>query len=204
MRAFLRVVASVIVLSVSEFLLPIIAVAQTSLLPSCPPSCTTRDQAKAAIDALKSEALEICDREDLQAHWSKTPCKPEDTTLEQMADKSRITNAEKVALSKGNAESRRIAKETLDIYRQYYPQLVPSIKAQREALDKVTMDFYEGRISRGEYNKRRMETFSKLKEDLAAPKVAPVALKKDGGIFVASKLMALLHWTLVSTAEHLL
>jgi clan AA aspartic protease (TIGR02281 family) len=150
-------------------LLPVIAVAQTDLLPSCPPNCTTRDQAKAAIDALKSEALEICAREDLQPHWSKTACNPEDTTLEQMADKSRITNAEKVALSKGNAESKRIFKETLNIFRRYYPQLVPSAIARRELLDKVTMDFYEGRITRGEYNKRRMETSNKLREDLAAP-----------------------------------
>jgi clan AA aspartic protease (TIGR02281 family) len=46
------------------------------------------------------------------------------------------------------------------------------------------MDFYEGRVTRGEYNKRRMDLFTNLREDLAAPKVAPVALKKDGGIFV--------------------
>ena len=165
-------------------LLPIIAFAQTNLLPSCPPNCTTRDQAKAVLDALKSEALELCAREELQPHWSKTPCNPEDTTLEQMADKSRITNVEKVALSKGNAEGKRIFKETLDIYRQYYPQVVPSVKAQRVELDKVTMDFYEGHISRGEYNKRRMEVSSKLREALAAPKIAPAALKQNGGIFV--------------------
>jgi hypothetical protein len=94
-------------------LLPIIAVAQISLLPSCPPTCTIRDQAKAAFDSLNNEVLELCAREDLQPHWSKTPCKPDDTTLEQMADKSRITNVEKVALSKANAENKRIVKKHL-------------------------------------------------------------------------------------------
>jgi clan AA aspartic protease (TIGR02281 family) len=67
---------------------------------------------------------------------------------------------------------------------QYYPQLAPSAKARREELDKVTVDFYEGRITRGEYNKRRMEISNKLREDLAAPKIPSVALKRDGGIFV--------------------
>jgi clan AA aspartic protease (TIGR02281 family) len=165
-------------------LLPIIAVAQISLLPSCPPTCTIRDQAKAAFDSLNNEVLELCAREDLQPHWSKTPCKPDDTTLEQTADKSRITNVEKVALSKANAENKRIVKKTFDILSQYYPQLAPSAKARREELDKVTVDFYEGRITRGEYNKRRMEISNKLREDLAAPKIPSVALKRDGGIFV--------------------
>jgi predicted aspartyl protease len=165
-------------------LLPVSAGAQISLLPSCPPNCTTRDQGKEALASFKSEILAVCAREDLQPHFSKSPCNPEDTTLEQMADKSRITNAEKVALSKANAEVKRIVKETFDIFRPYYPQLVASAKAQREELDKVTVDFYEGRITRGEYNKRRMEISKKLGEDFAAPKTAPVALKKDGGIFV--------------------
>ena len=142
-------------------LLPIIAVAQISL-----------DPAKAAIDSVKSEILEFCASEELRPHFSKTPCNPEDTTLEQMADKSRITNAEKVALSKARTENKRFVKETEDIFRQYYPQLAPSIIARRVhaniELDKITVAFYEGRITRGEYNKRRMEISHEL-IDLAAP-----------------------------------
>jgi clan AA aspartic protease (TIGR02281 family) len=164
-------------------LLPIIAAAQTSLLPSCPPTCTTRDQAKVAFDSVRSELLALCAREELQPHFSKSPCNPEDTTLEQMADKSRITNAEKVALSNAHTEAKRLVDKMVDVLRQYNPQLALSIKAERVKLDKVTVDFYEGRITRGEYNKRRMEASNNI-TDLAAPKTPPVALKRDGGIFV--------------------
>jgi predicted aspartyl protease len=188
-RAFLTAVALVLDGLIPVSLLPVIAVAQTSLLSSCPPTCTTRDQAKAALDALNSEVLALCDREEFQAQWSKTPCKPEDTTLDQMTDKSRITNAEKVALSKAHAENKRIVKETLDIMRQYYPQHAPFLKAGREEMDKVTGAFLEGRITRGEYNKRRMEVSKKLREDFVAAlntqnQNVAVALQKEGGIFV--------------------
>jgi hypothetical protein len=48
------------------------------------------EQGKAAMDALVQEARQLCTRSDLQPLFSKTACLPEDTTLEQMADKSRI------------------------------------------------------------------------------------------------------------------
>src|SRR5262249_39850451 len=44
----------------------------------------TVDQAKTAFDALNSEKLAFCASEEVQPHFSKTPCKPRDTTLEQM------------------------------------------------------------------------------------------------------------------------
>src|SRR5262249_33371674 len=155
-------------------LLPIIAVAQT----------TTSDQAKAAYNSLSNELDALCVRADLQPHFSKTPCKPEDTTLEQMTDKSHITNAEKVALSKAWTESGRISKKMLAILRQFNPQYASLMAAHRQEMEKEAADFYEGLITRGEYNKRRMEIWNKLREDLAASKKASVALKKDGGIFV--------------------
>jgi hypothetical protein len=131
------------------------------------------DQAKAAVETVNSEFLELCAREDLRPYYSKTPCKPEDTTLEQMADNSRITNPEKVALNKVRDGIKRLSKEMDDVIRQYNPQLATSIIARREQAttdqDKIALDFYEGRITRGEYNKRRQEISKKLKDDLAAP-----------------------------------
>jgi hypothetical protein len=62
------------------------------------------EQGKAAMDALVQEARQLCTRSDLQPHFSKTPCMPEDTTLEQMADKSRISASEKVALDEVRTE----------------------------------------------------------------------------------------------------
>jgi predicted aspartyl protease len=157
------------------------------------------DQGKAAIDSVKSEVLALCASDDLQPHFSKSPCRPEDTTLEQMSDKSRITNAEKVALSKAHTEAKDITKQLDDIFRQYYPQLAPSLIARRvhanAELDKLTEDFYEGRITRGEYNKRRMEISKKLTEDLLAPNKLTssgailIPVKAQGGTYVVPVLI---------------
>jgi hypothetical protein len=88
------------------------------------------DQAKAAVDAVRSEMLAFCAGEE-QPYFTKTAC-TEDTTLEQMADKSRITNDEKVALSKVRTEGKKPVKKLEDMYRLYYPQLAPSVVARVE------------------------------------------------------------------------
>ena len=130
----------------------------------------TVEQAKAAFDAVDREWLAFCASEELQPHFSKTPCKPGDTTLQQMSDKSRITNAEKVALSEVRTETKKLAKETDEIIRQYYPELAPSIiglsQQPRTEQDSLAEDFNDGRITRGEYNKHRMEISNKLKREL--------------------------------------
>jgi predicted aspartyl protease len=165
------------------------------------------DQAKAALAAVDSEALALCASEEAQPHWSKTPCKPEDTTLDQMADKSRITSDEKVALSKVRSEQKRFYKERDDIIRQYYPSelpvpsLVAPIQQARNELDSLAEDFYQGRITRGEYNKRRMEIANKLKRDLGNPDQAAssssslpsgatsIPVKAQGGTYVVPVLI---------------
>ena len=87
-----------------------------------------------------------------------------------MSDKSRITNAEKVALSEVRTETKKFAKETDEIIRQYYPELAPSIiglsQQPRTEQDSLAEDFNDGRITRGEYNKHRMEISNKLKREL--------------------------------------
>lgn len=133
----------------------------------------SNEQTKTAFDGIKNEAAELCARPDLQPYYSKTACKPEDTTLEQMADKTRATNAEKIALNKVRTEVRRLTDETNALVRQYNPQNANAIIARREQAaaeqDALALDFYEGRITRGEFNRRRMEISKKLVNDLSNP-----------------------------------
>jgi hypothetical protein len=111
--------------------------------------------------ALIQEAGQLCEREDLQPHYNKTPCQAQAATLEQMTDKSRITPSEKEALSKLRGEYAAISKRMNEYVRQADPRHGNSLARVRERssaeLDKVTVDFYEGRITRGEYNKKRRE-----------------------------------------------
>lgn len=130
-------------------------------------------QAKAAVDALTDELRQMCSRDDLQAYYSKTSCLPAETTLQQKADKSRITNTEKVALNKVRIEVAQINKKMDDIIRQFDPKNADAIIARREQAvteqDELALDFYEGRITRGEYNKQREEITKRLKDDWGSP-----------------------------------
>jgi len=121
---------------------------KASLAEQAAQQAATKDQAKAAIESINSEMVEVCAREDLRPYYSKTSCKAEDTTLAQMADRSRITNDEKVAMNEARVEVKRINKEVEDAIRQYSPQVASSTIARREQAsaeqDKNNEDFYEG------------------------------------------------------------
>jgi predicted aspartyl protease len=150
------------------------------------------DQAKTAFNTINSEMLAFCASEEVQPYFSKTPCKSEEISLEQIADKSRITNDEKVALSKVRTEGKKRVKELEDIYRQYDPQHAPSIVARIEQStteqDSLAENFYEGRITWGEYNKRRMEIGRKLKQDLGNPdEVASSSSSPSGATLIPVK-----------------
>jgi predicted aspartyl protease len=163
----------------------------------------TKEQAKAAFEAVKNETLAFCASEEVQPHYRKTPCNANDTTLEQMADKSRITNDEKDALSKVRTAAKKRVKEIEDIHRLYNPDYAPSVVARMEQssteLDSLIEDFYQGRITRGEYNKRRMEINNRLDQYLRSPdKVTSssslsgatlIPVKAKGGTYVVPVLI---------------
>jgi hypothetical protein len=124
----------------------------------------------AGSQALVQEAVALCARVDLQPHYAKSPCKPEETTLEQLTDKSRITPSEKEALAKVRAESAAILKRMNEYVRQNdlrngaaFALAMERAAAEQET---VTLAFYEGRITRGEYNKKRREIVQQLQEQL--------------------------------------
>jgi len=126
--------------------------------------------AKDGLEALKEEQRELCAREELQPYYSKTPCKPEEATLEQMADKSRITPSEKEALSKARSEYTAISKRINEYLRQNDPRHGNSIALVRERndteLEKLAVNFYEGRITPGEYNKKRRDLAQQTTEQV--------------------------------------
>jgi hypothetical protein len=144
--------------------------------PSKEQQAAANAQAKAAVDALSDELRQMCSREDLRAYYDKTSCLPADTTIQQMADKSRITKTEKVALNKVRIEVAQVNKKMDDVIRQFDPKNADAIIARRERAvteqDELALEFYEGRITRGEYNKQREEITKRLKDDWASPGAA--------------------------------
>jgi len=112
----------------------------------------------------------LCTREDLQPYFAKSSCKPEDPPLEQLTDKSRITPSEKEALTKVRAEYAAIQKRMNDYVRQNDLRNGAALALARERAaaeqETVALAFYEGRITRGEYNKKRREVAQQLQEQL--------------------------------------
>ena len=127
-----------------------------------------------AIQALNAEDTAICERADLQAFYKKFPCRAADPTLEQLANRSKISPEEKIALTKVRAEIKELNKKYEAANRQYNPQtgnaLAENIAKGTVMGDKIALDFYEGRITRGEYNKRQLDAIAQIRAD--AQKIA--------------------------------
>jgi hypothetical protein len=82
----------------------------------------------------------------------------------------RITPSEKEALSKARAEYAAITKRINEYIRQNNARNGAAIALARERalaeLETVSLPFYEGRITRGEYNKKRRAISQQLQEQL--------------------------------------
>jgi hypothetical protein len=119
-------------------------------------------RAQEVMQPIVAEMRQLCSRDDLRPHYSKTPCNPEEASLEQLADKTRITNTEKIALSKLRTEVAAINKraEAL-ISASFDAQIAAAAIASRQntaaEIEKLVLEFYEGRLTRGEFNKRRQD-----------------------------------------------
>jgi hypothetical protein len=125
------------------------------------PSAEEQAALNEAMDRLTPEYDALCTRPDLQVHFRKTPCNPEDATLEQLADSSRINEPEKIALAKIRTAQESINKQWEEAIAKTSPKLAPDLIGARAATlsksEKVLLDFYQGHITRGEYNRARKE-----------------------------------------------
>jgi hypothetical protein len=108
-------------------------------------------------------------REEFKVHFAKSPCLPKEATIEQLADRSKISTEEKLVLSQLRVEGAEIAKRAPAAHRQYNLQtgneLAMYLERSKVQSDKISLDFYEGRITRGEYNKRRLDLATQIDEE---------------------------------------
>jgi hypothetical protein len=84
-----------------------------------------------------------------------------EVTAEQLADRTKVTSAEKPAMLKAKAETDAINARFVAVHRQYNEKhgnaLAANIEQSIAAADRVRQEYFEGRITRGEYNKRRRD-----------------------------------------------
>lgn len=118
---------------------------------------------KARINSMRTE---MCANPELKAYYSKTACKVQDITFEQLADNSKITAPQKAALVKQRAIVDKIQKEQTRAMRS-----TPSVNAKKVADlyesiivtqgDQINLDLYNGKITWGEFNQRRKDILGK-------------------------------------------
>lgn len=122
-----------------------------------------------AIGAIVTEQKASCSREDLQAFYRKAPCTTGDTTLDQLADRSKISADEKPALSKWRAAQDEFNKRVESIHREYNLQrgnpIAQVIEKASMAGDALALELYNGKITWGEFNNRRRELFNRTLDE---------------------------------------
>jgi hypothetical protein len=129
--------------------------------------CSTSTEKNAAkekelLESLNKESNDFCTKEEYKRFFIKSPCFANDITVEQLSDKSMIQDAEKNDFLKYREEVSAIDKKFSDIAQTYGDSKDKefglfleknSIKNKRKA----SLDFAEGKITWGEFNKIRKE-----------------------------------------------
>lgn len=134
------------------------------------PASPASDPIRAATDASVASFKEVCLRDDIKAMLDKTPCNSNLITLEQMADTSMITPEQKAALSRFRSENQSITAKLHAAYIQHGGAKGVKVVSVREQAMRRTEEnqlaLYEGKLTWGEYNKRRNEITKQARDDV--------------------------------------
>ena len=121
------------------------------------------------MNQITKERNERCNRDDFKLIFIKSACKTENISLEQLSDKTMISEVEKNVFSKYRSETTDTDNKVLEAIRtngqskdkeagkvlnRIYPQS-----------DKNARDLFEGKKTWGEYNQKRKELYQTLKEE---------------------------------------
>jgi hypothetical protein len=116
---------------------------------------------KARLDQLRAEQKGMCSNPAFQPYYAKSPCSTNDLALSSMSDKSKITTAEKVALEAAASTFDKLNFEANNIIRQGNAADKAYVRYVEQTLNpagtKNRLDLFEGKITWGDYNKRRKE-----------------------------------------------
>lgn len=119
------------------------------------------DSLSAAASPALEDGKQLCSRPDLQELFKKIPCLAAEVSPDQMADRGKITPAERDAFLRARQAAKDINVRIMDAHRHHNPATGPAIVDIYERtgldLDRLAAEYSEGRISRGEYNKRRLD-----------------------------------------------
>jgi len=118
---------------------------------------------------ISQELNEKCAKAEFKPLFIKSACKARNISLEQLADITMISEVEKPVFSKYRSEGTDLNNQLLDAMRtdgqskeKEFASVLEGVYAQ---LDKIALDLFEGRITWGQYNKKRKELYQGVKEE---------------------------------------
>lgn len=128
------------------------------------------NELKQQYDAYAANVVSMCARDELKEYYKKTACKAPDVSFEQIADSTKVTPSQKTALVKQREQVALLEKENDAIQRQRGSAgekvMAISNSFVRPENEKNNLDLYNGKITWGEYNKRRKEIFFEAQNKL--------------------------------------
>jgi hypothetical protein len=134
----------------------------TPMVLSKPETDTNQSaQLKKAVEQIIAENKAACQREEYKQLYLKSACKVSDISPEQLSDSSRISATEKLLFQNFQSENQTQIYKAASAYRSYGGTQGQDGALVLERTAKLyarnAQDLYEGKISWGEYSKRRQE-----------------------------------------------
>lgn len=118
---------------------------------------------KQQFDEVLANIVAMCNKEELREYYKKSACKAPDVSFEQLADATKITSEQKIALIKQREQVALLEKDQDELQKQRgdVGLKIISISSNfiRPENEKNNLDLYNGKITWGEYNKRRKEIY---------------------------------------------
>ncbi|UFZ05625.1 hypothetical protein LQG66_04730 [Bradyrhizobium ontarionense] len=115
----------------------------------------------AVIKQINDDNRALCRKPEYYPYYSWAPCDGREATAEQLNDRLRITAAEKAVFEKLKTELNDLNARIVAAHRQYNAKngeaLAVNIEQARAMADILRQEYLAGKITRGEYNKRRRD-----------------------------------------------
>jgi len=121
---------------------------------------------KIELNEIAKDINNICNKNDFNLIFIKSACRVEKITLEQLSDKSMILENEKTTFSQYRSEVKDKNNKLFELIRTYGDSKEKEFGLAGERFylqtEQNALDLFEGKITWGEYNKKRKELFQTL------------------------------------------
>lgn len=119
-------------------------------------------------ESIQAKVVEMCNRDELREYYKKTACRAQEISFQHIADNTKITESQKTAVLLQSKENTVIQTDLKTLHKKRGDLGMKTVELATNFLDpendKNRLDLYNGKITWGEYNKRRREIYAEFLE----------------------------------------